>query len=390
MARQRGAEAPQWSRLSVVLALLVLTQLLAGSFPATGSAHDQTEPTVVPTPDAVGAMTSQAVATPMGVKSLVVDGDPIGTLIPAPAGAAAIYAVGREALYRSSDGGKSWERAGSPPPPGRVVAAEDSPLVLLAGERPPCARGGTGERLSRSDDGGATWQRVEGETDLKPLAIWRAAKLALGADCAGLRVSLDTGRTWREFPVLPPGSEVTAFAPLPTEDPARPAALLATTSEGGTSQLFRLDLADPTNPDLSGALTEFWGLGAPAGSGDIYVVGAAAGVLISSDSGANWLWHRNGLEEVTISVDPLVATEPIPEDELQRGFGIEAVAIDPASPDDLYIGTVGGLFVSEDVGATWEQVVGVEGPVETLVLAPEGGRLFAQTPEGVTVIPLPA
>ncbi|MDP9368493.1 MAG: glycoside hydrolase, partial [Chloroflexota bacterium] len=373
----------------VLLAAVTLTLLLAGALPATGVAHHDREPAALPAPTGVGSLTAPSVETPMAVTPLSVDGDPIVTLVPAPAGATAVYVVGQEGLYRTTDGGESWEPAGPPPPSGRLVAAQDSPLVLLAGSRPPCARGGGPDvTLSRSDDGGTTWQPLSGEIGVEPLAIWREAELALAADCAGLRISRDTGRTWADLPVLPPGSEVTAFAPRATGDVAQPAALLATTSEGGTSRLFHLDLADPANPALSDPLIEYWGLGSLPGDEDRYVLGAATGVWLSDDRGATWTRHRDGLEAVTISVDPLVAAEPIPDEELQRGFGIDAVAANPASPDHLYAGTIDGLFASRDAGPTWEQVEGVEGRVTTLVLVPQGGGLFAQTPAGVVVVPL--
>ncbi len=379
----------KWALHPVLLAAVTLTLLLAGALPATGVAHHDTESAASPAPAGVGGPTAPNVETPMAVTPLSVDGDPIVTLVPAPASATAVYVVGQEGLYRTTNGGESWEPAGPPPPSGRLVAAQDSPLVLLAGSRPPCARGGGPDvTLSRSDDGGATWQPLSGEIGVEPLAIWREAELAIAADCAGLRISRDTGRTWADLPVLPPGSEVTAFAPLATSDVAQPAALLATTSEGGTSRLFHLDLTDPSDPALSDPLIEYWGLGSLTGDEDRYVLGAATGVWLSDDRGATWTRHRDGLEAVTISVDPLVATEPIPDEELQRGFGIDTVASNPASPDPLYAGSIDGLFTSRDAGTTWEQVEGVEGRVSTLVLAPTGGRLFAETPSGVIEVPL--
>ncbi len=376
------------TRHPVLLSAVALLLLLAAALPVTGAAHHEEKETASPSSAGPDAMTSHALASLVSVRPLTVDGDPIVTLVPAPAGAETIYVVGRVGLYRTSDGGETWEPAGPPPPPGRLVAAQDSPLILLAGSRPPCARGGGDDvNLSRSEDGGATWQPISGEIGVEPLAIWREAELAVAAGCAGLRISRDTGRIWADLPILPPGSEVTAFAPLATGDAAQPSALLATTSEGGTSRLFHLDLADTANPALSDPLIEYWGLGSLTGSEERYVLGAATGVWISTDQGATWARHRNGLEPVTISVDPLVATEPIPDEELQRGFGIDAVAADPASPDGLYAGTINGLFASEDAGATWQRVEGVDGRVTTLVLAPEAVQLFAQTSEGVVVVP---
>jgi photosystem II stability/assembly factor-like uncharacterized protein len=111
------------------------------------------------------------------------------------------------------------------------------------------------------------------------------------------------------------------------------------------------------------------------------------GVWPSADAGVTWRQSRRGLEEVTLSVDPLRA--PIPEAEQQRGFGIDAVAIDPGAPHRLFAGTIGGLYESTDDGATWQQVPGVAGRVTELVVLPATDSLLAATEEGVVTVSLP-
>jgi hypothetical protein len=322
-----------------------------------------------------------AVAEPV-----VVDGDPLVALVPARPEAPAVFAVGSAGLYRSDDGGRSWQLAGPPPPPGQVIAAEDSPLVLLVGSHPPCAQGGGGPPLQRSVDGGATWMVVEGTDGVRPLAIWTEASLALGASCAGLQLSTDAGETWQAARLIEPGFDVSAFAPIEGTVPA-PLGLVAGTSEGGTTRVWRVDLSDPARPTAGDVLVEFWGGGALAGRDQLFVVGTSLGVLVSADGGASWVQSRAGLEDVTLSADPRQG--PIPEDELSRGYGISAVAIDPARPEQSYVGTVDGVFASTDQGATWQEVAGTEGWVMGLVLASPGGRLLVQTEDGVVALALP-
>jgi photosystem II stability/assembly factor-like uncharacterized protein len=301
-----------------------------------------------------------------------------------------LYAVG--SLSRSLDGGATWELAGPPPPPGRLVVAAGDPLLLLAGARPPCARGDPNPPLlHRSTDGGATWAPVAGTPGVEPLTLWADTQLALGASCAGLLVSTDAGQTWPEqpAPLMEPGFDVSGFAVIAGTDPAARAALVLGTSEGGTSQLRRLDLADPGQPAASDALTTFWGGGSLAGlasgQGERFVVGTANGVLISVDGGATWTLSRTGLEEVTLSVDPTQG--PIPDAELQRGFGIPAVAIDPTRDGRLFAGTVDGLYVSLDGGA-WERVPGIDGIVSRIVVSPDAGQLLVETDRAVQTLPL--
>nr|MDQ3045247.1 cupredoxin domain-containing protein [Chloroflexota bacterium] len=133
-------------------------------------------------------------------------------------------------------------------------------------------------------------------------------------------------------------------------------------------------------------LREFWGLGALAGRGDIYLLGAADGVWISIDAGQEWTQRRVGLEEVTLSADPL--TGPLLEDELARGFGIFTVGMLVEQQNHLYAGTIGGLFESVDAGATWARVNGIEGKVSVMVLAEAAARVLVQTEVGVWTIPI--
>ena len=337
----------------------------------------------------VGTSAAGAVVpTPVAAQALVVDGDTIATLVPAPPDASAIYAVGSAGLYRSHDGGESWTLAGPPPPPGRLVVAADDPMLLLAGDRPPCALGGDRPLpLSRSQDGGASWQVVAGMTDVRPLAIWGRHDLALGATCVDLLLSADAGVTWQA--ALPRSEfQASAFAPLGGTAASGLAGLLVGTAELGASRLSRLDLADPARPVLGEPLITFYGAGAPAGRGPLYVVGTINGVWTSIDAGVTWQQSRRGLEEVTLSVDPIL--EPIPEAELQRGFGIDAVVIDPDDPNRLFAGTVGGLYESTDGGTTWRQVPGVEGRVTELVVLPATSSLLAETEGGVVKVTQPS
>jgi hypothetical protein len=238
---------------------------------------------------------------------IAVDGDPLLTLVAGNPASSALFAAGNQGLYRSDDGGETWRRAGPNPPRGRIVASVDSPGVLLAGSHPGCLSAvGDQVPLSRSDDGGANWQEVAGEIDVRPLAIWTDAGLALGERCDGLRVSPDAGQTWRSAPPPVPGYDVSAFAVLGGTD--APAGLIAGTSEGGTSELRRVELDGAASPVVSDQLLEYWGAGALAGEGQLYVVASATGMHVSMDGGGTWRTGRDGLERVTISVDPSAET----------------------------------------------------------------------------------
>lgn len=313
------------------------------------------------------------------VVPVVVDGDALVSLVPAPPGAPALFAVGEQGGYRGTPDGASWVRAGDAPPEGRLVAAVDDGQTLLAGDHPPCARGDPATvPLHRSTDGGATWRPVAGVVGLRPLAVWSGAGVALGAGCAGLAISGDGGLTWERAPLTEANLDPTAFAPFAERD--RIGGLLVGTGEGGTSQLWSVDLTDPDRPLLGDPLLEFWGLGALAAQGETRSVGSAVGVAVSRDDGHTWTTSRDGLEIVTVDGDP--RTEGLSEDELRRPFGISAIALDPGDEERLAAGTADGLFVSADGGATWSGVDGITGEVPVVVVLADGAVL-AQTLAGV-------
>lgn len=350
-----------------------------------------------------GFSVAVAAAAQIATGPLTIDGDPIVSLAPGRPGGPAIYAVGGSGFYRSVDGGTTWERAGDVPPPGQLVIAEDDPTLLLAGDHPPCARGGEPEILHRSIDGGVGWQPIGEAEGVRPFAVWADAGLAVGGACDGLRVSTDAGQTWQpvEVPDLL-GYDLTAFVPVPSagEVPtvesgaaAVPAALVVATSEGGTSRLHAITFADPTAPTVSPVLTEFWGLGAVAsrtmaGAPSLFLVAATDGVRLSIDEGATWEVRRNGLEPVTLEQDPLVAG--VPADVDPASFGITSIALDPIKGGRISIGTVDGVYATDDAGANWTRLDGAEGAIGKLGLSEDGAALFAETADGVVVIEIPA
>ena len=323
-------------------------------------------------------------ATP-GATPVIVDGGSLTRLVPAPPDATTVYAEGDNGFFRSEDAGERWTRVGDPPPDGEIVVAPDDANLLLVGDHPPCARGGGEEPMERSTDGGATW-RVTAALGLRPVAITGEGQTAYAVGCAGLYASADGGVSWQPW-LEAFGFEITALALRPAAT-ATSAALVVTTSEGGTSRLFQIDLANPDPAELAAQvpLTEFWGLGAPVGQDETLAVATARGVLVSADGGTTWALQRTGLEEVALSFDP--TQNPIPEAEQERGFGVNVVAIHPEEPDRLYAGTVDGLFLSEDTGATWAPVAGVVGEVTEVVLLPAAGRLLAGTESGLVVTPI--
>jgi photosystem II stability/assembly factor-like uncharacterized protein len=314
--------------------------------------------------------------------------DRLARLFPSYPGAEVIYASSEQALYRSQDGGENWDLAGPPPPSSYLAVGAGGAGLLLSGDHIPCgAAGGEDPPLSRSVDGGLTWQPITGVAGIRPMAIWIEGQLALGVDCGGLLRSTDSGLTWEALPLPDNSYGPTAVAPITiSNDPSAALVLVIGTSEGGTSRLWQANLTQTAGQVFEELnLDPFWGYGALDARDDLYVVGTAQGVLVSSDAGESFPEQpsRTGLGGI-ISVDPLQTSIP----ESERGFGVSAVAINETNPDHLYAGTADGVYASLDRGKTWQKMQGADGQVSKLVVQRGGTYLFAETNKGVIALPL--
>ncbi|CAA9534682.1 MAG: GH74 [uncultured Thermomicrobiales bacterium] len=334
----------------------------------------------VPTHGRDAATPSATVATPSASPTLTIGGDRIVRLVSDPSATGPLAVIGGRGLYRSGDGGATWHTAGPVPPAPEVVAAGDDAERLMAGGDAVCADEPTAEPLWGSTDGGATWDEIGGSAGIAPLATWAGAGVALGVACDGLRFSADAGLTWTAGDAL--GGEVVVTS-VAVPDAARPAAVLALTGGRGSGVLRAVDLTDPAAPVLRPPARTFWGTGQIAALGPCRLLGLATGVAVSGDQSVTWTSSRVGIETATVSVDPNLA--PIPAAELERGFGITAVAFG----DDCarqFLGTGRGLFASADGGATWDPVAGADASVRALAVGTD--RVLVETGDGVVVLPI--
>jgi photosystem II stability/assembly factor-like uncharacterized protein len=228
-------------------------------------------------------------------------------------------------LYKSVDGGMSWDGSISPATSGCILGSlfgssaglkaidPGNPNTLYLAE----ADDGDGYwSLLKTSDGGADWKSVGDFPNNLQAGVWTLAidpsapsTLYAGVDdvpiysddgsiqpgAGGVFKSTDGGATWNSIGLS--GAAVTSL------------------------------VIDPTQPNVLYACT----------AGDYGAPYGFRGFFKSTDYGATWSSINNGL-------DSLLAT----------GTNVSAMIIDPGNPNVLYAGSRGnGVFKSSDGGATW-------------------------------------
>jgi photosystem II stability/assembly factor-like uncharacterized protein len=327
------------------------------------------------------------------------------TLQPAPDRPGTWYAGAESGLYRSEDGGLSWQPVSQGPgyPPAAALAMTPDGALYL----------GNADGVYYSTDGGERWtRRGEGlpAANVLSLAVSPADARVLYAGLGGQGVyrSPDEGQTWTTGGV--PGLSAMALAAHPTDpqrlytrvafervyetrdggetwaarweglglsteiislaiDPHQPETLYA----GGTQGLFRSrdgGLAwRPVGRELDGQTV--FTLVVDRANPDWLYAGTTRGVYHSTDSGQSWKPWGSGLEEITVT----------------------ALAFHPGQEGVVYAGTkYRGVYRSGDGGHTW-QPASVAGAADTdnnlsqatvngLAVSPDGRWLYAATSRG--------
>lgn len=318
---------------------------------------------------------------PSNGAELLIDGQPVQRIVRGDETGRTLYAVTSDRLMRTNDGGRSWTEVSGQAtlfdPQSRVTVALNEPNVLYTGDRGGCGRGLSFNDFARSTDAARSWEAVEANRDFEPLLAYESRQAAyLFATNCGLSISDDGGNTWQRNPDLA-GEEIFTVD-TDSADPLKQILVVGAT-EGGTGRLFLLNTTDPTQPDLLGAVAQFWGDAALDWYDGRIVLATSGRVGVSDDNGENWSWSRNGIEKATFSVDPLV--EDIPDQELDPFRGFSAVWIDRNDRDRIWIGGIHGAFQSDDAGRTWQRL-GDDVTVTSLVVSEAADRVFISTTTG--------
>lgn len=250
----------------------------------------------------------------------------------------AIFAAVGTIIERSANGGQNWSYLAKLPPGFEVTALAVSPnfspdgIVLAGGNY-------NSKQILRSADGGQTWQVVfdgaslEGASDVGAIAIspnFSRDKTAYAwLQYAGLLRSTDAGQSWTLVPSDKNGAFAQTLAVGP-DDRLYMGALyggLSVSDNGGQSwQDLTANIPDQRT----------WSSALAFGPDNSLFLGTDVGVYRSLDGGQSWSSASNGL--------PLDPAQGKPQ-------SVRALAF---SGPRLYTAlTKGGVFVSEDQGASW-------------------------------------
>lgn len=263
-------------------------------------------------------------------------------------------------LWRSADAGASWEPVGEGIPYAEVLSVAVSPLeragaggVVWAGTEP--------SALFRSEDGGDTWQERPALRELPSAPTWSfpprpwthhvrwiapdpnsAERLFVGIELGGVMRSLDAGLTWED---RKPGAQPDSH----TLGTHRLAPGRVYEAAGGGYAESRDGGAVWAGHDAGLAHRYLWGLAVDPGDPETVVTSAARGpqqahnpidaesTIYRRAAGEAWREVRAGLPEPS-------------------GTLVCVLAANEAEPGVFYAATNRGVYRSPDAGLDWERL----------------------------------
>lgn len=238
--------------------------------------------------------------------------------------------------------------------------------MLLVGTR-------KGLWIGRSDERRTTWQWEGPHFDMEEVysclidTRGETPRLLVGASSSwtGPQVgrSDDLGKTWQETPNgsvrFPPGTEASVervwqLVPGASAEVVyagtEPGAIFRSEDRGETFTLERALWDHPHRPQWNagfGGQAFHTVLPHPSDPMSVTAALSAGGVYQTTDGGASWEPRNRGIR-----------AEFLPEDEQYPEFGqcVHKVARHPARPDRLFAQNHGGVYRSDDEGASWVSI----------------------------------
>jgi photosystem II stability/assembly factor-like uncharacterized protein len=292
-------------------------------------------------------------------------GQSIRAFAQAPSNPKVLYAGSLQGVFRSNDAGASWTLI-SPPDSKEIHEIES---LAVDPTDPDIVYAGTWHLPWKTEDGGKNWKNIkEGvieDSDVFSIIVDPAnpGSVFLSA-CSGIYKSENGGDLFHRIAGIPADARRTRVL---MQDPNHAEVIYAGTTQGlyktinGGKSFSAMTGADVIVNDVYVD---------PADSDRVLIATDRGGVLASNDAGATFTASNAGFSERKV----------------------DALLVDHADPARIYAGVVndksyGGVFVTLNGGATWDQIGdGLEGRDVFALAQAQDGTVVAGTSHGIFVL----
>lgn len=291
-------------------------------------------------------------------------GKSIRALAMAPSDPTTLVAGALDGVYRTRNAGDTWQRVS----PVNHAEIRDIESVAIDPTNPDVIYAGTWHLPWKTTDGGLTWvsikQGIIDDSDLFSILVDpQNPSLVYASACSGIYKSENAGQLFHKIQGMPFSARRTRML---KQDPSAREVVYAGTTEGlwktmdagkswkrmtGTNLIVNDVLVDPRQPS------------------HVLLATDRSGVLRSEDGGRSFVASSRGFSHRQVA----------------------AVQVDRNAPGTLYAGLLndkefGGVFVSRDWGASWSQMSAGLGGRDVFALAQSvNGTLVAGTNRGIFV-----
>jgi photosystem II stability/assembly factor-like uncharacterized protein len=292
-------------------------------------------------------------------------GQSIRALSEAPSDSKVFIAGTLKGVYRSDDSGAHWKQIS--PPESREIHEVES--IAIDPADPNTVYAGTWHLPWKTTDGGASWHNIKNgvidDSDVFSIIIDpKMPAVVYASACSGIYKSESAGELFHKQQGIPNTARRTRVL---LQDPVDRNIVYAGTTEG----LYQTTNAGIswrrlTGPDVivNDVFVD------PTNNKHVLLATDRSGVLLSTNGGMNFIASNEGFSQRQV----------------------EALLVDSRNASTIYAGvlndkTYGGVFVSQDGGATWsQQSQGLEGrDIFALRQAPSGD-VYAGTNHGVFML----
>jgi photosystem II stability/assembly factor-like uncharacterized protein len=265
-------------------------------------------------------------------------------------------------VYRSEDGGAHWKQIS--PPENKEIHEVES--IAIDPYHPEIIYAGTWHLPWKTTDGGESWHSIKqgliDDSDVFSIIVdpTRPTVLYTSA-CSGIYRSENAGELYRKVQGIPSTARRTRVL---EQDPVNRKTVYAGTTEGLYKTLDDgVNWSRITGPDV--IINDIYVN--PKNPQHVLLATDRSGVLMSNDGGTTFAAANNGFSQRQVA----------------------AILTDSKREGVIYTGVLndkgyGGVFVTEDGGASWQQrSQGLDGRDVFTLAETEDGTLFAGTSHGI-------